>query len=162
MRPERGCGNPPNRPITCDVSTLHGTRPVICVILPAWNEAELIHPTLLALVYAMHASGEAYHAVLVDDGSTDATIAEAERAVTDSGGRLSLTVLRDGTNRGLGAGLRTGLEWCLDRASYSITSTPFATFRITPAASAPIAARCSNARDGSTVMSCAQLAGSKR
>ena len=90
---------------------------MIYVILPAWNEAAVIHPTLLALVYAMHASGDTYHAVLVDDGSTDATIAETERAVADSGGRLVLTVLRHETNRGLGAGLRTGIEWCLDRAS---------------------------------------------
>ena len=90
---------------------------MIYVIFPAWNEAPVIHPTLLALVYAMHASGDDYRAVLVDDGSTDATIAEAERAVIDSGGRLKLTVLRHCTNRGLGAGLRTGLEWCLDRAA---------------------------------------------
>src|SRR5438270_14039205 len=41
--------------------------------------------------------------VVVDDGSTDATAAEAEAA-----GAL---VLRHPTNRGVGAAIRTGIEW---------------------------------------------------
>ena len=89
---------------------------VIYVIFPAWNEESVIHPTLMALVDAMRADGGAYRAVLVDDGSTDRTIAEAERAVQDSAGTLALTVLRHEHNRGLGAGLRTGIYWCLDHA----------------------------------------------
>ncbi len=89
---------------------------VIYVIFPAWNEEAVIHPTLMALVDAMRADGGAYRAVLVDDGSTDRTIAEAERAVQDSAGTLALTVLRHEHNRGLGAGLRTGIYWCLDHA----------------------------------------------
>ena len=89
---------------------------VIYVIFPAWNEESVIHPTLMALVDAMRADGGAYRAVLVDDGSTDRTIAEAERAVEDSAGTLALTVLRHEHNRGLGAGLRTGIYWCLDHA----------------------------------------------
>jgi dolichol-phosphate mannosyltransferase len=54
--------------------------------------------------------------VLVDDGSTDRTVAEAERAAAERGDGLPLTVLRHATNRGLGAGLRTGIYWCLDQA----------------------------------------------
>ncbi len=89
---------------------------MIYVIFPAWNEEAVIRPTLMALVTAMRADGGAYHAVLVDDGSTDHTIAEAQRAVQDSEGALKLTVLRHEHNRGLGAGLRTGIYWCLDHA----------------------------------------------
>ena len=87
----------------------------IYVIFPAYNEEGVIRPTLLALVEAM-GRGADYRAVLVDDGSTDRTVAEAEAAVAQSGGALPLTVLRHGVNRGLGAGLRTGIYWCLDRA----------------------------------------------
>ena len=90
---------------------------MIYVIFPAWNEARVIRPTLLALAWAMQGNRLSAHAVLVDDGSTDATVAEAERAVAESGGRLDLTVLRHATNRGLGAGLRTGIQWCLDHAA---------------------------------------------
>ena len=89
---------------------------MIFVIFPAYNEEKVIRPTLAALVEAMRGRGLAYRAVLVDDGSTDRTIAEAEAAVGDSGGALPLTVLRHEQNRGLGAGLRTGIYWCLDHA----------------------------------------------
>ena len=90
---------------------------MIYVIFPAWNEEKVIRPTLLALAEAIRGHEAEYHAVLVDDGSTDATVAEAERAVSQTGGRLQLTVLRHEANRGLGAGLRTGIYWCVDHAS---------------------------------------------
>ncbi|MBI5710122.1 MAG: glycosyltransferase family 2 protein [Candidatus Eisenbacteria bacterium] len=89
---------------------------MIYVVFPAYNEEKVIRPTLLALVQAMRGSGREYRAVLVDDGSADATVAEAGRAAAESGGALPLTVLRHEVNRGLGAGLRTGIYWCLDRA----------------------------------------------
>ncbi len=87
------------------------------VIFPAWNEARVIGPTLAALAEAVRGRESEYHAVLVDDGSTDGTADIARRAVADSGGRLPLTVLTHPENRGLGAGLRTGIYWCVDRAS---------------------------------------------
>ena len=89
---------------------------MIYVLFPAYNEEQVIRPTLRAFAEAIRGRESDYHAVLVDDGSTDATVAEAERAVTESGGQLPLTVLRHGVNRGLGAGLRTGIYWCLDHA----------------------------------------------
>jgi dolichol-phosphate mannosyltransferase len=89
---------------------------MIFVVLPAWNEEQVIGATLRALADTARARPDTYHAVLVDDGSTDRTVAEAERAVAESGGALPLTVLRHEANRGLGAGLRTGIYWCLDRA----------------------------------------------
>jgi dolichol-phosphate mannosyltransferase len=86
------------------------------VVLPAWNEADVIHELLVALDEALAPSGIAYRAVVVDDGSTDATVAEAERARTDTFGRLPLVVLRHEVNMGLGAGLRTGIDHVLAHA----------------------------------------------
>ncbi len=90
---------------------------MIWIVFPAWNEEKVIRPTLLALWQAYRDRGEPYMAVLVDDGSTDGTVAEAHAAVADSGGTLPLTVLSHEQNRGLGAGLRTGIYWVLDRAA---------------------------------------------
>jgi len=89
---------------------------MIYVIFPAYDEEKVIGPALRALAGAARGQESGYHAVLVDDGSTDRTVAEAQAAVAESGGRLPLTVLRHETNRGLGAGLRTGIYWCLDHA----------------------------------------------
>jgi len=90
---------------------------VIWVIFPAWNEERVIRPTLLALWHAFRGRNEAYTAVLVDDGSTDRTVEEARAAVAESGGELKLEVLSHEQNRGLGAGLRTGIYWVVDRAA---------------------------------------------
>jgi dolichol-phosphate mannosyltransferase len=90
---------------------------MIFVIFPAWNEEKVIGPTLRALAGAFPEPRAVCRAVLVDDGSTDRTVAEAERAVAESGGGMALTVLRHDENRGLGAGLRTGIYWCLDQAT---------------------------------------------
>lgn len=89
---------------------------MIYVIFPAFNEEKVIRPTLLALAETMKGFENEYRAILVDDGSTDATTLEAERAVRESGGRLPLTILKHEVNQGLGAGLRTGIYWCLDHA----------------------------------------------
>jgi dolichol-phosphate mannosyltransferase len=88
---------------------------MVFVILPAFNEEDVIRPTLRSLAAATRERGMACHAVLVDDGSTDRTVATAQAAV-EREAALALTVLRHPTNRGLGAGLRTGIFWCLDRA----------------------------------------------
>ena len=90
---------------------------MIWVVFPAWNEEKVIRPTLLALWQAYRGRNEAYTAVLVDDGSTDRTVAEAQAAVAESGGELTLKVLSHETNRGLGAGLRTGIYWVIDHAA---------------------------------------------
>lgn len=90
---------------------------MIWVVFPAWNEERVIRPTLLALWRAFRGRHEDYTAVLVDDGSTDRTVAEARAAAEESGGELRLEVLSHDRNRGLGAGLRTGIYWVLDRAA---------------------------------------------
>ena len=91
---------------------------MVYVIFPAYNEERVIGPTLRALAEAVRGHEADYHAVLVDDGSTDRTVECAREAVTDAQGP-ALTVLRHERNMGLGAGLRTGIYWCLDRGSES-------------------------------------------
>jgi len=90
---------------------------MIWVVFPAWNEEGVIGPTLAALARAARGRESGFHAVLVDDGSTDRTVEEARETVARGGGGMPLTVLSHGTNQGLGAGLRTGLYWCLDHAA---------------------------------------------
>jgi len=92
---------------------------MIYVIFPAFNEEKVIRTALLALYHTMAEQDDRYTAVLVDDGSGDRTIAEAEAAVAETAGKLPLTILRHEVNRGLGAGLRTGIYWCLERAEDS-------------------------------------------
>jgi dolichol-phosphate mannosyltransferase len=89
---------------------------MIWIIFPAWNEERVIRETLLALWRAFRGRNEPYTAILVDDGSTDRTVEEARAAVADSGGELPLEVLTHTVNKGLGAGLRTGIYWVLDHA----------------------------------------------
>jgi len=89
---------------------------MIYVIVPAYNEERTIRPTLIALEAAMRGRPDRYLAVVVDDGSTDQTISQTEAAVVETGGALPLEVLRHDTNLGLGAGVRTGIYWVLERA----------------------------------------------
>src|SRR5690349_5345057 len=89
---------------------------MIWIIFPAWNEERVIRETLLALWRAFRGRDETYTAILVDDGSTDRTVEEARAAVAGSGGELQLEVLSHAVNKGLGAGLRTGIYWVLDHA----------------------------------------------
>jgi glycosyltransferase involved in cell wall biosynthesis len=75
--------------------------PPIAALIPAYNAAR----TVAAVVrQTLHALPEV---LVVDDGSTDATAALAREA-----GAL---VLRHATNKGKGAGIRTGLRALLDR-----------------------------------------------
>ena len=89
---------------------------MIFIVVPAYNEERTIQPTLAAVEAAMRGRADRYLVVVVDDGSTDGTVGQAEAAVAETHGALPLRVLRHDTNRGLGAGIRTGIYWVLDRA----------------------------------------------
>jgi len=80
--------------------------PTLSVVLPAYNEATEIGRTIDALVEAVRRSELATELILVDDGSTDATVAVAEEACA---GRLPLRALRE-RNLGRLTARRTGLE----------------------------------------------------
>ena len=90
--------------------------PNLWAVLPAYNEERSL-PALLeryvGLAAALEARGTPLRVLVVDDGSTDGTIAAA-RAYA---GRLALEVVPHGVNRNLGAALRTGLTEALARAA---------------------------------------------
>jgi dolichol-phosphate mannosyltransferase len=90
---------------------------VLYVLFPAYNEEAAIGSALRSLGKAMAGRGIPFLAVLIDDGSTDRTVDEAKKASAELGGGLPLEVLSHGDNRGLGAGLRTGIHWCLARGT---------------------------------------------
>lgn len=92
---------------------------MIYILLPAYNEGENILPLLKQIDeeagYHFRESPSSYpvHAVVVNDGSEDAT-REKANAYT---GAIQVTVLDHAENRGLRAALQTGLGFILDRGT---------------------------------------------
>jgi dolichyl-phosphate beta-glucosyltransferase len=78
--------------------------PFLSVIIPAYNEAERLPPTLASIRRFLEGWGQSYEILVVDDGSTDET---AERA-RQAGGRV-VTVFANGRNRGKGHSVRRGM-----------------------------------------------------
>lgn len=75
-------------------------RPRLSVVVPAYREERRIAATVAALRAAL--DGHGVEIVVVDDGSGDATAAQAERAGADR-------VIRLPTNRGKGGAVRAGM-----------------------------------------------------
>ncbi|HPH96015.1 MAG TPA: glycosyltransferase family 2 protein [Anaerolineaceae bacterium] len=71
----------------------------VWVVIPAYNEERVIAQTLEKF------AGTPYRIVVVDDGSTDQTAAEASQ--------FNITVLRHMVNLGQGAALQTGITYAL-------------------------------------------------
>ncbi|GAB4343042.1 MAG: glycosyltransferase family 2 protein [Candidatus Abyssubacteria bacterium] len=46
---------------------------MISVVIPAYNEAESLHPLTLELIDVMHGTGQEFEILLIDDGSRDGT-----------------------------------------------------------------------------------------
>jgi dolichyl-phosphate beta-glucosyltransferase len=76
------------------------------VVIPAFNEADRLPPYLEEVVGFFDGRGEPYEVVVVDDGSTDATVA-AVRAMAAR--HPAVRVLQLGRNRGKGAAVRAGM-----------------------------------------------------
>jgi len=78
----------------------------LAVVVPVYDEAGNVAP-LLAEIHAALAGRLAYQVIVVDDGSTDATLDELTHALaTDD----RLTVVRHRGRSGQSAALRTGIE----------------------------------------------------
>jgi glycosyltransferase involved in cell wall biosynthesis len=73
----------------------------LSVIIPAYNEEQSIGQVVAALSEQLASTGWPFEIIVVDDGSSDRTAAQAEAA----GGRL----LRHAANRGYGAAIKTGI-----------------------------------------------------
>lgn len=81
--------------------------PELSVILPSFNEGGHIHANILRVCEKL--KGLRFEIVVVDDGSTDKTFAESQRAADEG---HPVRVVRQGRNRGKGASLFHGFEFC--------------------------------------------------
>lgn len=114
--------------------------PRVSVVIPAYNEARRLPPTLDKIAAWARAQTFAVEIVIVDDGSTDGT-ADAARARLAG---IDHRILSHDRNRGKGAGIRTGMTAA--RGEYALftdadMSTPIAEydgFLARHAAGAPI------------------------
>ncbi|HRW39943.1 MAG TPA: glycosyltransferase family 2 protein [Microthrixaceae bacterium] len=85
---------------------------VVSLVLPAWNEEDGLRVAIGEALDALGAlvdRGEAggFEIIVIDDGSTDETAAVAEEIADE---HAPVRVIRHAVNRGVGAGLRTGLD----------------------------------------------------
>jgi dolichyl-phosphate beta-glucosyltransferase len=79
---------------------------VLSLVVPAYNEADRLPPSLGRIRAYLDQLGEEYEVIVVDDGSGDATAAVAD-AMTASWPQLQ--VIRLAHNSGKGAAVRTGM-----------------------------------------------------
>ena len=85
----------------------HQSDPIdLSIIVPAYNEAERIGPTLAAIDEALAGSPISYQIIVVDDGSTDDT---AEYVARIAEQRDTVNLLRTSPNRGKGHAVRVGM-----------------------------------------------------
>ena len=78
----------------------------LSVIIPAYNEQQRIVPTLHEVDDFLAASSLAYEIVVVDDGSSDQTVATVAAVAAE---RSAVRVIATKPNRGKGAAVRTGM-----------------------------------------------------
>lgn len=76
-----------------------GERPELSILIPAWNEEGNIGPLLKRCHATLKAMGISYEILVIDGGSVDNTVAEAE---------AEGAVARKQEGRGYGGALRTG------------------------------------------------------
>jgi dolichyl-phosphate beta-glucosyltransferase len=79
-------------------------EPELSVVIPAYNEARRLRPTLERVVEYLEGRGALFEVLVVDDGSTDGTRRVAEKLLDPRVWLLELA-----TNRGKGAALRYGV-----------------------------------------------------
>jgi glycosyltransferase involved in cell wall biosynthesis len=80
---------------------------MVSVVVPVYNEQDNVEPLLEALEAALEGLGRPYEVILVDDGSTDGTVARLREAVARF---PALRVVRLRSNFGQTAGLAAGFD----------------------------------------------------
>src|SRR4029453_16349964 len=81
--------------------------PKLSVVIPAYNEAVRLPPSLQRITAYLDGNGADYELLVVDDGSSDETAAVAEAVLAPLGERGR--VLRNPENLGKGASVRRGM-----------------------------------------------------
>jgi glycosyltransferase involved in cell wall biosynthesis len=81
------------------------TSPDLTVVIPAYNEATRIIPTIAAVGSYLATEGFSFEIVVSDDGSTDNTVAALEAL-----NLCNLHIIAPGINRGKGAAVRAGVQ----------------------------------------------------
>lgn len=112
------CGNPCGviRYYSCSFQNSGLLTRSLSIIVPAYNEAARLPGTLRRIEEYVGEAGWDFHEILVvDDGSTDSTVAGAEGFAANN---PNIRVLRNPGNRGKGYSVRHGMmkakgEWCL-------------------------------------------------
>ncbi len=84
-----------------------GLEPHIAIVMPGFNEEEAIATSLQSLL-ALSYPEEKLELIAVNDGSTDATLAEMEKVAAQSNGRVS--VINFPENRGKRAAMAAGIR----------------------------------------------------
>jgi glycosyltransferase involved in cell wall biosynthesis len=75
----------------------------VSVVIPAYNEEEAAQPVLKDIKSVMDGLGFPYEIIVVDDGSTDSTVAQCQAIE-------GVQVIRHSRNRGTGAARTTGMQ----------------------------------------------------
>ncbi len=84
------------------------TSPKLSIIVPAYNEAARLGPSLRTIVDYLKEQRDQSEVIVVDDGSTDNTATVAAESLADSGA-VAARVIRYDQNRGKGYAARMGL-----------------------------------------------------
>jgi dolichyl-phosphate beta-glucosyltransferase len=87
--------------------------PDLSIVIPAYNEASRIGPTVRDMVSYCRGQGRAFEIILVDDGSCDSTTSVARLLSEDF---PELKVIRLAANHGKGYAVRTGVVNALGRS----------------------------------------------
>ncbi len=83
--------------------------PAFSLIIPAFNEAVRIGQTLSGALDFLREHSPQSEVIVVDDGSTDPTVAVVQEAFRKAGG-IDTRVIEQKPNRGKGAAVRDGLQ----------------------------------------------------
>src|SRR4029450_10553166 len=83
------------------------SAPTLSVVIPAYNEAVRLPPSLERVMAYLNGTGVDYELLVVDDGSSDGTAAAAEAVLAPLGERGR--VLRNAQNLGKGTSVRRGM-----------------------------------------------------
>jgi dolichyl-phosphate beta-glucosyltransferase len=79
------------------------------IVIPAYNEAKLIEMTLSSLMDFSRQTGSDYELIVVDDGSTDQTVALVKKFIADQGKDASVKLIENAENHGKGFVIRQGM-----------------------------------------------------